>query len=169
MINLKALIELYKYMEWADAAVWRVVESSEAALADGDLRKRLFHLHFTQLAFLGVWRGDDFVMRRPDEFDSTEPIKVEARAFYPAAREVLAGLDAEDLSRPSILPWAKFYSRRSGAEPAVTTLGDTLLQVVMHTQHHRGQINTKLRELAAEPKLVDYIGWVWAGRPEPEW
>ncbi|MDX1430612.1 MAG: hypothetical protein R3282_10000, partial [Rhodothermales bacterium] len=61
MMHVDMLVELYSHMEWADATVWKVVESSEATLTDENLRKRLFHLHFTQLAFLGVWRGDDFV------------------------------------------------------------------------------------------------------------
>ena len=169
MIHVDTLVELYSHMEWADATVWKVVEAHDATLTDDELRKRLFHMHFTQRAFLGVWRGDDFVMRRAEEFESLEPIKVEALGFYPAAREVLKGLSDGDLSKPTPLPWAKFYSRRSGAEPAVTTLGDTLMQVVMHTQHHRAQINTRIRELGGDPKLIDYIGWVWAGRPEPEW
>ncbi len=169
MIHVDTLTELFAHMEWADATVWTVVEANDTTRTDDDLRKRLFHLHFTQLAFLGVWRSDDFQMRRAEEFESLEPIKAEALLFYPAAREVLSGLGDGELSRATPLPWAKFYARRSGHQPAVTTLGDTLMQVVMHTQHHRAQINTKIRELGGEPELVDYIGWVWAGRPEPTW
>ncbi|MBT8400270.1 MAG: DinB family protein [Rhodothermia bacterium] len=169
MIYVESLAELYAHMEWADARVWSVVEALEKAQTDENLRKRLFHLHFTQLAFLGVWRGDDFQMRKADEFDAIAQIKAEARTFYPAAGKILAGLHDSDLSKPTPLPWARFYARQSGREPAMTTLGETMMQVALHTQHHRAQINTKIRELGGEPKLVDYIGWVWAGRPQAEW
>ncbi len=169
MIHVDMLTELYAHMEWADARVWKTIEGNDALLADDNLRKRLFHMHFTQLAFLGVWRGDDFQMRKADEYESLEPIKAEALTFYPAAAKILADLDDGDLTKPTVLPWAKFYARTLDGEVAVTTLGDTMLQVAMHTQHHRAQINTKIRELGGEPRLVDYIGWVWAGRPAAEW
>lgn len=48
-------------------------------------------------------------------------------------------------------------------------LGETMIQVAMHSQYHRGQINTRLRELGAEPPLVDYIAWIWFGRPDAAW
>lgn len=169
MIHVDTLAELYAHMEWADARVWKTIEATDALLTEESLRKRLFHLHFTQLAFLGVWRGDDFQIRKVDEVESLEPIKVEARTFYPAAKKMLSDLDDSDLRKPTPLPWAKFYARNLGRDVAMTTLGDTMLQVAMHTQHHRAQINTKIRELGGEPRLIDYIGWVWAGRPAAEW
>jgi uncharacterized damage-inducible protein DinB len=49
------------------------------------------------------------------------------------------------------------------------TLAETMLQVASHSTYHRGQVNARLRELAGEPPLVDYIAWIWFGRPAPEW
>jgi uncharacterized damage-inducible protein DinB len=34
-----------------------------------------------------------------------------------------------------------------------------LLQAVLHSQHHRGQIATRLRDLGGCPPTVDYIVW----------
>jgi uncharacterized damage-inducible protein DinB len=48
-------------------------------------------------------------------------------------------------------------------------MAETARQVAMHSMHHRGQVNARLRELGAEPPLVDYIAWIWRGRPEPMW
>jgi uncharacterized damage-inducible protein DinB len=39
----------------------------------------------------------------------------------------------------------------------------------MHTAYHRGQISTRIREIGGEPPLIDYLYWVWAGRPSPGW
>jgi len=64
------------------------------------------------------------------------------------------------------IPWAKRYAKE---EAAAATLGDTLLQVPMHSTYHRGQVNARIRELGGEPPLVDYIVWVWLGRPAAEW
>ena len=44
-----------------------------------------------------------------------------------------------------------------------------MIQVAMHTAYHRGQINTRVRELGGEPKLVDFIAWIWYGKPKADW
>jgi uncharacterized damage-inducible protein DinB len=51
----------------------------------------------------------------------------------------------------------------------MTTLGETMLQIASHSTHHRAQNNSQLRELGAKPPLVDYIAWLWSGRPDAEW
>jgi uncharacterized damage-inducible protein DinB len=40
--------------------------------------------------------------------------------------------------------------------PAVRT---ALVQVVLHSQHHRGQVASRLRALGGTPPTVDYILW----------
>lgn len=53
--------------------------------------------------------------------------------------------------------------------PCLIPVSDVLLQVCLHTQHHRGQNMTRLKALGAAPKNVDYIIWLWKQRPEPRW
>jgi uncharacterized damage-inducible protein DinB len=43
------------------------------------------------------------------------------------------------------------------------------MQVVLHSTHHRGQIVARVRELGGNPPLVDYIGWIWLGKPAAAW
>jgi len=43
--------------------------------------------------------------------------------------------------------------------------GEALTQMAMHSQWHRGQNATRLRELGAQPPTVDLIAWYWKGRP----
>ena len=67
------------------------------------------------------------------------------------------------------MPWAKQIEAQLGRPPAISTLADTCFQVASHSTYHRGQVNARLRELGAEPPLVDYIAWIWFGRPTPSW
>jgi uncharacterized damage-inducible protein DinB len=63
----------------------------------------------------------------------------------------------------------KFFRERLGREPVEPTMGESLFQLTSHGTYHRGQVNSRLRELGAEPPLVDYIAWIWLGRPAPAW
>jgi len=40
-----------------------------------------------------------------------------------------------------------------------------VLQVFLHTQHHRGQVCMRMREVGVVPPTIDFILWLWAGRP----
>ena len=44
-----------------------------------------------------------------------------------------------------------------------------MLQIPLHSLYHRGQVNARLREVGGEPPTVDYIAWMWLGRPAAEW
>jgi uncharacterized damage-inducible protein DinB len=50
-----------------------------------------------------------------------------------------------------------------------TTVAETMLQVTFHSAYHRGQVSARLREVGVEPPLVDYIAWIWFGRPDAPW
>lgn len=49
------------------------------------------------------------------------------------------------------------------------TVADALVQVAMHTQHHRGQNISRLRQLGGKTVNVDWIIWLWKGKPEGRW
>ena len=49
------------------------------------------------------------------------------------------------------------------------TLEETMLQVASHSTYHRGQINTRFRERGGDPPSVDFIIWVWLGKPKADW
>ncbi len=81
----------------------------------------------------------------------------------------LSGLSEEALAQIVALPWAEMAAARMGQTPAASTMAETLQQVSMHSAYHRGQVNTRLREIGAEPPLVDFIAWVWLGKPAAQW
>jgi uncharacterized damage-inducible protein DinB len=167
-MNLGTLTDLYRHMEWADAAVWAAVLASGSGRTDAKLSEYLYHLHVVQHAFLRAWRGEARETPYPT-FDDTPSLMRWGRDYYGEAFAHLSTLGEEQVSEPMPVPWAGMVEQRLGRAPGVTTLGETVLQVALHTLYHRGQINARLRDVGGEPPLVDYIAWIWLGRPAAEW
>ena len=67
------------------------------------------------------------------------------------------------------IPWSVFLERKFGKKVNPATMEETILQITSHSTYHRGQINTHFRELGGEPASVDFIIWVWLGKPEEDW
>ena len=167
-MNIYSLTDLYRHMEWADATVWAVVLASEKARADQQLRDYLYHLHLVQRAFLRTWRGEPHETPYPT-FNDAQSLMQWGRTYYGEAMAYLRTLNDEKASGPMPLPWASMVEQRLGRAPDATTTGETVLQVVLHSLYHRGQVNARLRSVGVEPPLVDYIAWIWLGRPTGEW
>jgi uncharacterized damage-inducible protein DinB len=166
--SLDLLGVLFRHMEWADAAVWRAVLATPATAGDGDIRERLLHLHTTQHAFLGTWVEAPFDREAGRAMDFPALVRW-TRTFHAGAAAYLATLREEDLDRPHPVPWAARVAKAWGRDVAVTTLRETLLQAAAHSQYHRGQVNTRLKQLGGKPPGVDFIGWAWMGKPAVEW
>ncbi|MGH9313800.1 MAG: DinB family protein [Vicinamibacterales bacterium] len=171
MFSIESLRELYRWMEWADASVWRAVLAAPAAEGDKKLREWLVHIHVVQRAFLHVWTSQSVMaaFKEPSDFASLSAMLEWARPYYAEARRFLDPLDAAALARPVTMPWVDEYQKQLGRTFSTPTLSETMFQVVSHSTYHRGQVNARLRELDGEPPLVDFIAWVWFGKPKPEW
>lgn len=162
------LLALAAHMEWADALVWSTALQSRAAREDAKTRGWLHHLHTVQRVFTTTWRGAPVQLTDIASFDGLPALATWGRAGLADLRAWIAAADAAALDRPVVMPWAQ---RFAGPGQAVThpSVAQSLLHLALHTAHHRGQVNARLRELGAEPPLVDYIAWIWKGRPAPEW
>jgi uncharacterized damage-inducible protein DinB len=156
-------------MEWADARMWQAVGSDPPI--DAKLGDTLVHIHVVQRAFLTAWKGGDVaaVFKTRADFPTLADVQAWARPYYAEIREYFAAVADERLEQPFEMPWAAEIAQYLGRTPAPTTLGETCFQLTSHTTHHRGQVNAKLRELGREPLIVDYIAWLWLGRPPAEW
>lgn len=156
-------------MEWADARVWAAVPHSEPA--DDRLQRWLTHIHTVQHAFLAIWRGGDLneVFISANSLATLPDVAAWGRSYYPQAYAFLDAADEARLAQAIAMPWAAQVTEMLGRPPGETTIGETLLQVTSHSTYHRGQVNARLRELNATPPLVDYIAWLWTGRPDAEW
>lgn len=154
------LKDLLGHQAWADAMFFRAWEAS-GALEDEDLRTRTDHLVSVQEAFLQLLKGDAVVL--PDRpLPSFLDLKTRCESAHQVFRALGRGLDEASLGRTVRVPWFP-------DPPCVVSVSDLLLQVCLHTQHHRGQILSRLRALGIEPKTVDYIIWLWKQKPEARW
>lgn len=162
------LLDLANHMEWADALVWSTTLQSGPARADERVKGWLHHIHTVQRAFTSIWQGGTPDLIPLASFTDVPALGAWGRAGHAELRAFLETADDEALARTLKLPWAGRAIERPDAV-AHPTLAETARQVAMHSMHHRGQVNARLRELGAEPPLVDYIAWIWRGRPAAPW
>ncbi|MFT4606271.1 MAG: putative damage-inducible protein DinB [Rhodothermales bacterium] len=164
-MNKDLLLELLTHMEWADRKVLAAAAATGDAPPDEYLLKTLLHIHFTQFAFLGAWRGDTIDWKSLKAIKTFEALAAWSSSNYGPIRDTLES--RPDLSAPMVLTWANHFAKKVLDQPeaGVTSIGETFYQVVAHSNYHRAQANRRIRELDVEPPGVDYIIWVWAGRP----
>ena len=156
-------------MAWADAKVWGAVLGTLAADGDASLREKLWHIHMVQRAFFAIWLDSAAEVSELSIFPGLRSLEEWGRAYHDEVTPFLETLAEPSLDRVVHLPWAARFTAIMGVQPADPTMCETLLQVAMHSLYHRGQVNMRLRELGTEPPLVDYIAWIWIGRPAPDW
>ena len=157
------LQDLLRHQAWSDAEHWRAIEAQSAARGDEVIRKRLHHIHMVQRLF--IWavgdRKSEFSFGKPEDFKTFHELRTFARGSHKMIDEFIAGMDDTLLARPVSFSWFK-------DPPLTISVSEALTQSVMHSQWHRGQNATRLRELGGEPPTVDLIVWYWKGRPAPE-
>ena len=158
------LRDLYYHQAWADATFWNALEAYPAALEDEALLKRQHHIHIVQHGFL--WAVQDqglhFTMTTPEDFPASKKLKNYAMEYHDQIAQVLDAMSDLRLHEMIQIPWFK--------DPLLSiTVEQALTQTVMHSQYHRGQNATRLREVGGVPPLIDFIAWYWKGRAEPQW
>lgn len=167
--SLDALRELMHHMEWADACVWRALLVHPAAFRDTRLRDLLLHLHGVQRRFLAIWTGQTLAPQVAADTWDPPSAQSAVRSYYTDLHAAIGSFDEAALERGVVMPGLERYEQRMGRRFDPPTLAETMLQVATHSTYHRGQVNARLREVGGEPPLVDYIAWIWFGRPAPEW
>ena len=158
------LRDLYGHQEWADAAHWRAIEACAAARDDRTIRDRLHHIAIVQRAFFWIVgdRKVPFALTKPGDFAALADLKQYSRDHHAHMRETIATISDARLAETMDVPWFK--------DPTLTlTVTEALTQCAMHSQWHRGQNATRLRELGGDPPAVDLIVWFWKGRPAADW
>ena len=155
-----SLNDLLGHQAWADAMLFHAWGTSGQQV-DEELRLRTDHLVTVQEAFLQLLKGQE-----PDLADhplpTFEALKQRCLANHEVFLALSRGLDATALARKVRVPWFP-------DPPCVVSVTDALLQVCLHSQHHRGQNLTRLKALGAKTANVDYLIWLWKQKPQGRW
>ena len=85
------------------------------------------------------------------------PDRLEA-AMEQANTDMCEALASVDLNQMITLP-------RGPQGPFETPAWVLLLQALTHSQHHRGQNASRMRQLGGKPPMTDFIVWYATGRP----
>jgi uncharacterized damage-inducible protein DinB len=162
---VKHVRELARHMAWADATVWSSVLTASATANDPKIADTLHHIHLVQHIFVQAWTHATFAVRERSEFPTLDEIAIFGLEGRRGVLAFAESVSAEELDRELRMPWAAFFEQQSKQAAGVHTLGESMLQVFLHTQHHRGQVCMRMREIGVAPPTVDFILWLWAGRP----
>jgi uncharacterized damage-inducible protein DinB len=79
-------------------------------------------------------------------------------ALGQANAQLIQALNTVDLQKLIALP-------RGPRGPWEAPSGVLLLQAITHSQHHRGQNASRMRQLGATPPMTDFVVWYALGRP----
>ncbi len=169
MQSINNITLLLHHMEWADAKMWESVLKLSSSNSDSKMRKLLYHLHSVQRAFFYLWTKQPLEFPKETDFPDLLDIAKWGYEYYKQLNEYLISLNENELNKIIEIPWAKRLEKIIGKIPEDASLTETILQVTTHSAYHRGQVNARLRELGGEPPLVDFIGWVWLGKPKADW
>jgi uncharacterized damage-inducible protein DinB len=158
---LTYLSDLMAHAEWANAVFFHAWGKSPARDHE-ELRRRMSHVIGVQQGFLSVLHGQPPGGPPGGPPPSFDDVKARAVTCHAGLRDYVAGLNDEMLSTTVHIPWFP-------DPPCHITIAQALLQVAMHTQHHRGQCMTRLKDFGGEPKDVDWIIWLWKQKPQGIW
>jgi uncharacterized damage-inducible protein DinB len=157
---LPLIRDLHAYQAWADAEVFRLIATTPAAAEDEKVRSLLNHIHSVYRFFLLSVQGEPPSREEMQQQQSIDELRGSMEKIHRLADSYLPKLRESRLGVLIRVPWFKDFQ---------PTTQDALVQAVMHSQNHRGQLLTLLRILGADTKPLDYIVWVGKGRPTPEW
>jgi uncharacterized damage-inducible protein DinB len=154
-IHAELLQDLARHQAWADTAHWKALHENGALLEDLEIRKRLSHMVTALRMLTALARGET---PDPSGMKDTVPADQLEAALGKANGDLLEALRNIDLQKTISLP-------RGPRGPWEAPAGVLLLQAITHSQHHRGQNASRMRQLGATPPMTDFVVWYALGRP----
>ena len=154
-INAELLRGLARHQAWADIAHWKALHENSTLLEDLEIRKRLNHMVMALRMLTALAQGE-----KPDPSGMTdiEPADHLEAALEKANADLIEAINTTDLQKMIALPRGP-----QGAWEAPA--GVLLLQAITHSQHHRGQNASRMRQLGATPPMTDFVIWYALGCP----
>lgn len=154
-MNAETLLDLARHQAWADAAHWKALHDNPALLADAEIRARLNHMLMAEKRLTTLARGEAPQLGIVPDIESMEELEA---ALQAAQADLTRALQTCDLEKSIPLP-------RGPKGPFDAPAGVLLLQAITHSQHHRGQNASRMRQPGVTPPMTDYIVWFANGRP----
>ncbi|TVX92414.1 DinB family protein [Paenibacillus agilis] len=146
---MKTIKCMMDHLYWADGRILDALEESDTK--NKDLLKLVRHVAVAERVWLSRLQGmgnEQYSLW--EEAEDLIAIRMMFEENAEQYRVYIEGL------KESKLDEMIDYANLSGA-PFRTSVRDILLQVLLHGQYHRGQINRALRIESAEPVQIDYI------------
>ena len=156
----ETLQDLIRHKWYANALLLSAIHDHDAASHDNDLRKLLHHILLANRYWLLLILKSDFV--EAEELPVPETLdQLVARCKQTERDEMdylsqFSNADADRLLQSPFLPDTSF------------SIDQAMAQACMHSQGHRSQCATMLRELGGTPPSMDFIVWL-KDRPAPVW
>lgn len=148
MESLDSLRKLFEYDYWANQealhSVGTINATAERAL------KVAGHIIGAQRVWLGRLEASDSAAPAPWPLMSLEEAEAAIGEMHQRWKSFLSGL------APARLDEDLVHRNSKGMEFRVP-VRDVLMQLVMHSAHHRGQIAAAVREAGGKPAATDYI------------
>lgn len=146
---IQYLQRLAAHGEWADA---RLLAATERASGDAAIALReLAHVRGAQETWISRIEGRTATLPVWPTMTAREVAQAGAQ-LDAELRRLLAALT------PPMLDREVSYTNSAGRAFS-TPVGEILIQVLTHSQYHRGKANAALRAIGAEAVNVDYITW----------
>ena len=148
-MDVELLKELTRHQAWADAEHWKALHANSTLLEDKEIRKRLNHMVMAYEMLQTLARGETPDAAAMKDRESVQELET---AMTKANEGLTAALASADLEKTIALP-------RGPKGPFQAPAGVLLLQALMHSQHHRGQNASRMRELGVTPPMTDFVIW----------
>ncbi len=160
-VDLDTIRTLLQYSDWANDRILQCSRSLSKAQLDqrfdigrGSLRKTLLHIYAGELVWLQRWKGlTETHWIDEEETAAVATIQERFQAAWADRSKFLDSLTNSDLPRVQIYRDSKGSLFRAA-------LGDMMLQMCIHSTHHRAQAVNILRRLGTESPELDYMMWV---------
>jgi uncharacterized damage-inducible protein DinB len=149
---LQLINQLIRHKWWANNRLLRCVEQDPQAADDPELRRLLHHILVANRYWLLLTLAQPFI----DDQEKRIPESHEVLADIFGQTEQLEiawlfGVTPEELTR----------QLQPRALPGITlSVAEAMTQAALHSQGHRSQCATRLRELGGTPAPMDFVPWV---------
>jgi len=154
-MDAEVLLDMARHQVWADAAHWKLLHENPTLFEDAEIRTRLNHMLKALKMLTILARGETPDAAGMKEIDSIDELEASMGKGH---AELVAMLESADLDKVVALP-------RGPKGPFEAPAGVLLLQALTHSQHHRGQNASRIRQLGATPPMTDFVIWFSLGRP----